>query len=187
MRNLILLLLFCAIGVGHASDLSIISVKLMYKDNHTSSKVVCREFKEYAEEPIWSKPESIDVIVTVKNIGNDKMRFVLLPSLYVLLKKEPQAAFPRMAAKEADLKSITDKPIWVWNRSDYAGGFQNIEPNEQKAITIKNIGIHFYFTPIEYVIEGIAIRVFANVSTTQGGKDVNNTNNAGEAIVYYQE
>jgi hypothetical protein len=175
------------IGLSQASDLSVVSVKLMYKDNHTSTKAVYREFKEYTEEPYWSKPESIDVIVTVKNSGDDKMRFMLQPELYVLLKKNPQATYPRMNTKEADLKNTTDKPVWIWNRSDYAGGFQNIEQNEQKTIIIKNIGIQFYFTPTEYIIEGIAIRVFANVSTAQGGKDTNNTNNISEALIYYHE
>lgn len=180
-----LFLLFLAPPVAFsAGDLELKSLKIEYFDKVTNSKSpVYRELTRFDDNDYWSKPKKVNLIVTVKNIGDKRIKFKLSPQLYFLM--EAYKGLPySMSDKHKDLKSIAEFPVWVWNSTHFVFGAPvKLQPKEEKIITIENFNLE-QLTQVskEYQKSAFAIRVFTSIYPRRSDKNLEN--NIIEKVFY---
>jgi len=180
--------------VALCADLSISSLKITYKDNvSVPGKVIVRELKSFQDDTFWSKPTKVNVTVRVRNASKDEtaIAVVVRPEMYVLLDRKPGSRFPslsmgRLAQVDylrgvTELKSKMTGPVWVWNRTGKGTPIE-LKPGQEMKVEIKDVDIANQFTPSDYDLLGIAIRVFVD---SRVSKDPDYSNNVVDAIIMY--
>lgn len=169
------------ISPTYATDISVKSVVLKYKDDITDkNKIVTRELHSLHEDEYWSKPYEVDIEVIVENIGKDKVKFINIKSeLYHLLAPNvDQAPFPAM---ENELKTIRKEPTWVWSNNLGKKMIKELSPGEKQIIYFKNKAVRGDYYATDYSFRAFAVRVFASPR----GRDDDYTNNVNQKIINY--
>lgn len=163
-----------------ADDLAVSSIRVTYKDNVTNpDEVVIRELKSLQDDSFWSKPDHIDVAVEIKNPGKQEYEYVNLSvELYYLLSPR-ESRFPAM---QDELKSLTNKPVWVWKSTLATDTVRELGPGSIMTHVFNNLDISNQYYATDYQFEAFAIRVFAS---PRHGKDPDFNNNVKQWLVSY--
>lgn len=164
-----------------AIDVSVEDVKLSYLDNITApNKPVVRFLSSLHDDEYWSKPNQVDAIITVKNNSNETVKSVRIKvELYHSLShREEQHDFP---ALPHELKTITDKPVWVWTNNLVNGRIDELKSGESKVLVYKDLKVRDDYYAYDYSFNAFAVKVFAD----PGNKDENYSNNSNYKVVHY--
>lgn len=165
-----------------ADDIKIEIVKITYLDDKTDpKKPVERELIKFNDGDYWSKPETVNIEIKVQNLKNRKARFRAYSALFYLLSERDGLKYPAINDKYQELKSISNKPVWVWNRSFGGTKYISLQPKKSTRFTIKNVNIKNYYSAKDYSISAFAIRVYAKPKK----KDENFKDNVFEKIFIY--
>jgi hypothetical protein len=98
--------------------------------------------------------------------------------LYYLVKPE-NTKFPPM---KGELRSLTNKPTWVWVRTLASDAIRELKPGETKKLKFTELDIRNTYYATDYQVHAFAIRVFVK---PKKGEDKNFSNNVKEWIVSY--
>jgi hypothetical protein len=174
----VVLTLICTDVYG--GDLAISWLKVTYKDDVTESgKIIIRELTSLQDDTFWSKPTKVDVEVVIENKGETPNLFIgITPELYYLVKPE-NTKFPPM---KGELRSLTNKPTWVWIRTLASDAIRELKPGETKKLKFTELDIRNTYYATDYQVHAFAIRVFVK---SKKGEDNNFSNNVKEWIVSY--
>ncbi len=163
-------------------DLVLKDVKLEYTDNQTNAKQsVRRELKRFGDDSYWSKPDSVDIVITIANKGNVPIKFRFFPEMYFLL-SQSDSQFVSIKSNYKEISDITKEPLWAWNRSLFRPVPAEIGPDTSLTITLGNQSISSDYSPFQYQIEALGIKV---IVSPIGKSDPNLTNNVFTAVVQY--
>ena len=200
MNLIYLLIIIFGIANAHGSDLKIEKIEVTYDDNVThKGKVIKRPLLEYSDDDFWSKPDAVNVSVVIKNLTDKDESFLnVVSELYLLVQPRSDANFQdinvndspekyRKALKNKNvrsLKSITDKPVWIYNRTLGEKSIRSINANQKLSFEFKNVNVANPYYPEEYSIIGFAIRTFVN---TTARDDINYGDNAANFVILYPE
>lgn len=181
MRKLLFILLVLYSLPALSSDISVENVELSYLDNITDpKKPVMRLLESIQDDEYWSKPKQVDAIITIRNISDNPVEFITVKlELYHLLSHT--ADQPDFPALPNELKTITDKPVWVWTNNLVNGQIRELKAGESQILVYKNLVIRGDFYAYDYSFNAFAVKVFANPR----GRDSDYKNNSIYKIVNY--
>jgi hypothetical protein len=137
-----------------ADDIAITSIKITYLDDQTNStKAVVRELNGFSDGDYWSKPHEVDIEIDVINKRTDIVKNIRFSGgLFVLLENEDD--YPSIKDnKHLELKDVTDKPVWTWNRSySFEPRIAQLQPEEFVKIVFRQINIWNELYPFGYSV-----------------------------------
>ena len=172
-------------NTSHGGDLEVTDIKVTYLDDRTDpDSVTRRELRFFKDVTFWSKPESVDVEVSIRNAGSRLVNADVHVELFLLL-QGGDLAYPAFEDESKELKEVSNKPVWVWNRTfPTSGGPTRLKPDEIAARTIK--GVMLKPSPIGnlssmYSIHALGFRAVGTVYPI--GKDKFLRNNVLDHVV----
>jgi len=181
VRQIVIILIALTSIPAFASDISVEKVELSYLDNISNpNNPVVRTLESLHDNEYWSKPKQVDAIITIKNTGEKVAKNIKIKvELYYLLShREDQPNFP---ALPNELKTITDKPVWVWTNNLVRGGIKELKPGEIQILVYKNLKVRGNYYAYDYSFKAFAVKAFAKPR----GVDSNYKNNSNFKIVSY--
>jgi hypothetical protein len=178
-RTLLSLVMIISCGHAYAGDISISAPVLTYRDDVTTpGKVVERELLSIQDGTYWSKPDTVNVSVEVRNKGDSIVRFIRVSAEHYYLLKADASRFPPM---KGELRTITDEPVWVWTNTPGSKAIRELRPGEKKVVIFKDLPVRSRYYATGYQFQAFAVRVFA--SPRDGDDDY--SNNVSQKIISY--
>ncbi len=180
LTTIVFFLLVGSMGVRADGDIVVKSLRVTYKDDITTpGKVIVRELKSLHDNNFWSKPTNVDVSVSIQNTGDKTNLYVsVTPELFYKVVSEP-SKFPPM---NGELRTITNKPTWVWIKTLGSKAVRELKPGESKNFVFSDLDVRNTYYATAYQIHAYAIRLYAE---PKRGGDNNYSNNVKNWIVSY--
>ena len=154
-----------------ADDIAITSIKITYLDDQTNStKAVVREYRGFSDGDYWSKPHEVDIEIDVVNKGTDVVKNIRFSGgLFVLLENEDD--YPSIKDNQhLELKDVTDKPVWTWNRSySFEPRIAQLQPGQFVKVVFRQVNIWNELYPFGYNISFYALKIKAFGGYGRGG------------------
>ncbi len=169
----------------YSGDLEVTNIKVTYLDDRTDPDAPTRrELRFFKDVTFWSKPESVDVEVSIRNAGSRLVNADVHVELFLLL-KGGNLEYPALEDESKELREVSNKPVWVWNRTfPTSGGPARLKPDEMATRAIKGVMLKpapIGFSSSMYRIHALACRAVGTVYPI--GKDKFLRNNVLDHVV----
>ncbi len=183
-RSVLMFFVFSSFVPLYSGDLEVADIKVTYLDDRTDpdspTTRVLESFKDY---PFWSKPGEVDIEVTLRNTGSEKLRADVLAELYFLLGSRKRN-YPQIRDDNPELRALTSEPVWVWNKTfQKQEGPKLLSPGSDVTMTLRGCDIETGNSSSLYGVVALGFRAFGYVYPRS--KDRNLANNVVDYIVRY--
>mgnify|MGYP006279369249 CR=1 FL=1 len=167
-----------------SGDLEVTNIKVTYLDDRTDPDApTTRVLKAFKDYPFWSKPGEVDIEITLRNVGSEKLRADILAELYFLLSSR-ERDYPPIKDDHPELRTLTSDPVWVWNKTfQKQEGPKLLSPGGEVTMMLRDCDIEIGTSSSLYGVVAVGFRGFGNVYPRS--KDRNLANNVIDYVVRY--